>query len=382
MTRPLHLYIHIPFCQQRCAYCSFPRVVGHCKWHEPYVRAVVEELEQTVPLLPTDTFSTLYIGGGTPSFLPTHLLATLLRAVRARVAFTSDAEVTVECNPHPVTQEWVETMLAAGVNRFSLGVQSLNDHELEVLGRVHNAETARRAVAVLRGAGVKNLSIDLIYGVPDQTMQAWQATVRGVLTELVPEHVSMYALDLSEHCHLKAVRQHQPWLYAWADDDLVMDMYWYAVDVLRAAGFEHYEISNLARPGCICRHNWAYWDVCEQYLGLGAAAHSFCALAPEEAPRRFHNLHNVRSYCGRVASGASWRISHRPYTRREFVGEEVYLGLRRIQGVQLREEHYLYFADTIEEHIDAGFLERRPGGFIALTRRGIEISNLVMAGYV
>lgn len=378
---PLHLYLHIPFCQRPCAYCDFARLAGHASWHDRYIRAVISELQLTLPLLATRDIATIYIGGGSPSFLPVNLLTQLLAAVKSHFTIVPNTEITVECNPHQVTREWALRLLAAGVNRFSLGVQSLNDDELRILRRLHSADDARRAFATLRDTSCANLSVDLMYGLPNQTDQSWHATIREIADDWRPAHVSLYALHLEQNTPLARIHHEAPTQYSWPDDDHTMNWFWYAIDTLTARGYDHYELSNTALPGCACRHNLAYWDTRKHYLGLGAAAHSFCILHPWPAPRRFRNLRNFRSYCARVETGQRWRVVSPPLSPRQQLGEEIYLGLRRINGLIPRPEHLEAFGNIIQQQLASGLLRRTLDGSIALSRRGIEIANSVMAEY-
>jgi len=379
---PLHLYLHIPFCQRICAYCDFARVAAHTHWHAPYINALIAELHHTLPLLPTRAIASLYIGGGSPSFLPASLLTQLLHAVTTAFSLLPSAEISVECNPHQVTTDWAHTLIAAGVNRFSLGVQSLNDHELHILGRLHSAESARRAFSILRAAPCPNISVDLMYGLPDQTEASWHATIHTIADDWQPEHVSLYALQLQHNTPLARLRQRHPANFTWPDDDRIMDWYWHALDYLAARGYQHYELSNTARPGRACRHNIAYWDSRQFYLGLGAAAHSYCTLAPYTAPRRFRNLTSIPAYCARVETGQRWRIFSPPLSARARLGEEIYLALRRTTGFVPRPEHLQLFAHIIRRQLDAGLLLTLPNGALALSRRGIELANAVMSDYV
>ena len=382
MSAALHLYIHIPFCERVCAYCDFARVAGRRELHAPYITVVIQELQRTVPLLATREIATLYIGGGTPSCLPPHELARLLAAVRRQCRVAPGAEVTVECNPHHVTEQWARALMAEGVNRFSVGVQSLNDGELRILRRLHTADDARRAFRVLRACGCENISVDLMYGLPDQTKATWRAAITEVTEEWRPEHISLYALHLERGTPLYRMRHAAGARHAWPDDEHTMNWYWHAVDTMCARGYEQYELSNCARPGCASRHNAAYWDTHKEYLGLGAAAHSYCTLQPWAAPRRFRTVRDVRTYCARVTAGQRWRMCSRVLPLHARLGEERYLGLRRTNGVVPRPDHRKEFGAVIARQIDSGLVRSLPDGAIALTRRGMEIANTVMAEYV
>ena len=262
------LYVHIPYCSVKCAYCDFYSGPLHGFDGAKYVSATLAELESRrfeVLDSPDRKFTTIYIGGGTPSVLPPELL-------RPYIAYAdNNAEITVEANPEDVTPEWAIALLRAGVNRVSLGVQSLIDTELSAVGRRHTARRAVDAVKTLRQTGFTNISLDLIYGLPEQTFDSWCRSLDGVLA-LNPEHLSAYLLSIEPgtrlHARLSAGK------FKESPDELIERMYDRLCDAASGAGFEHYEISNFAQPGKRSRHNSAYWDF-TPYLGLGPGAHSF-----------------------------------------------------------------------------------------------------------
>ncbi len=326
--------------------------------------------------------STVYFGGGTPSCVGARNITDVLSLLRQEYRVCRGAEVTVECNPHSLTRGFVDRLLAAGVNRFSLGVQSLNDGELARLGRLHRAAQAKDAFRTLRAAGCQNISVDLIYGIPGQTEASWLDTLSRVTADWQPEHISMYALSIEPGTPFARWKTRGSKAWNWPDGDTVMNWYWLAADVLEANGYHRYEISNYARNGFASAHNQAYWDVSKSYLGFGAAAHSFCILPPGRQKRRFKNIMAVKTYIERIVSGERHRVFCRALRGREKTGEEIYLGLRLAKGVTLRKEHQDEFGAVITRHLSDGLIERRAPDRIALTRRGIEIANTVMADYV
>ena len=275
-TSQLGLYLHVPFCLRKCPYCDFASEpldqAGGLPAARRYLDALAIELDLRAA---SGEFSgaeaeTIYLGGGTPTVLPAEWLADILARLRMRFALAEDPEITVEANPGTVDEEQIAALLAAGANRLSLGVQSLSDDVLRTLGRVHSAAEAQAAIGAARAAGCADLNLDLIYGVPNQSLQDWRETLQRAL-DADAEHISTYALSVEPGTPLAADidagRLPSP------DDDLSADMYAAAADLLPASGYEHYEISNFARPNRACRHNRRYWANAE-YLGLGVSAHS------------------------------------------------------------------------------------------------------------
>ncbi|NLF40525.1 radical SAM family heme chaperone HemW [bacterium] len=375
------VYIHIPFCERKCSYCDFPSAAGKSRLYDTYAQAVRAEIASTAADLADKRVSTIYIGGGTPSCFPAPLLSSFLSTLRSCLDIPANAEISVESNPHSLSNTWLDELLAAGVNRFSLGVQSLNTKELHHLGRLHTAAEARAAFALLRNAGCLNVSVDLMYGIPDQTSASWRRTFSEVAGDWRPEHLSLYALSIEPGTPFARWKQSgaQPW--RWCDDDRTMTMLWSVIDHFAACGYRHYEISNCAREGFECRHNMAYWDTAQSYIGFGAAAHSHCALESRGRTRRFHNVKRIETYIARVLEGGRHRVFARPLPPRALLGERMYMGLRLLDGIGVTEDMRSTFGGAIERLVRNGLLHER-GGRIALTRRGVEIANTVFAEFV
>lgn len=259
----LGLYFHIPFCASKCAYCDFYSFPGSAAQMDAYTAALCGRL-RSFPAQPVDT---VYFGGGTPSLLGGERIAAVLSAARRHFNITPDAEITVECNPDSIDDALLSALSAAGVGRLSIGVQSAHEDELRLLGRRHTFPQARQAVLLARAHGFRNLSLDLMYGLPGQSTEKFLESVERVL-KLCPEHLSCYGLKLEEGTPLHRAQPVLP------DDDAQADTYLALCRRLAAAGFVHYEISNFCKLGFRARHNEKYWDLSE-YLGIGAAAHSF-----------------------------------------------------------------------------------------------------------
>ncbi len=391
------LYLHIPFCEKRCAYCDFNTYAGLEDLRAGYVSALREEIARQgrkfahngkMPLA-----HSIFLGGGTPSTLSASQIGSLLRACTTSFALAEDAEITLEANPATLTPPFLIGLRDGGVNRLSLGVQSFDDDELALLGRIHNAATARRAFSLARQAGFGNINLDLIYGLPGQRLQRWQATLQAALA-LHPEHFSLYALGLEPgtpmHRDVAAGRIPAP------DPDMAADMYELAEDMLGQNGYRHYEISNWARESrFVSRHNLTYWHN-EPYLGLGAGAHSWALKT------RFANVRHPSEYIRLLASGASTEaarpLSPSPAVQLDTIehiskememDETVILGLRLVEeGVNdaqfnLRFGQSLWgrYGDVIPGLLDTGLLECAAKR-IRLTRRGRLLGNEVFQRFL
>lgn len=291
MVEPLSLYLHIPFCRVKCAYCDFNTYTGFVDRYGQYVTALVREIELLGSKRGRPLVRTVFIGGGTPTVLSIADMARILDACRRFFRLPRTAEITSEANPGTVDEAYLRELLALGINRLSFGAQSFNPAELGLLGRLHSAGAIAQTVRAARAAGATNLNLDLIYGLPQQTLAGWRRTLNRAI-ELAPDHVSLYALTLERGTPLRAsvVRGELPQ----PDPDLAADMYELAAERLAAGGFQQYEISNWCRPGFECRHNLVYWRN-QTYLGFGPGAHS------SEGGRRWWNVRPVPLYMQRIA---------------------------------------------------------------------------------
>ena len=291
--RPEGLYVHIPFCATKCPYCDFNTYAGIETMMAPYLAALRSEIELWGEVLDGPRLETVFFGGGTPSYLPPGSLDMLLDAIRGAFGLADDAEVTAEANPDDLDEGKLASLLEAGVNRLSIGVQSLDDGLLRVLGRRHSAREAIDAFRAARGAGFDNVSIDLMYGLPDQTLEQWGATLDTAL-DLRPSHISMYCLTLEEGTPME--RDAAAGRIPVPDGDLAADMYVAAEVQTAGAGLRHYEISNWAIPGRESRHNLLYWRN-RPFLGVGPGAHSYLD------GHRFHNIRSPREYIRKLTPG-------------------------------------------------------------------------------
>ena len=365
----LGLYIHIPFCKAKCAYCDFYSLAHSEEKMDAYMAALLRHLEEVAPRAAGMQVDTVYFGGGTPSYLGAARLCRILQTVLRRYDVARDAEITLEANPDSAG-DWKELrrLRRAGFNRLSLGVQSTDDALLRRIGRIHTYEQVQQAVTAARKAKFTDLSLDLIYGLPGQTMEDWQRTLADAVA-LGPEHLSCYGLKLEEGTPLWQQRQ----TLTLPDDDAQADMYLYTVAALGEMGYEQYEISNFAKPGKASRHNLKYWRM-EEYAGFGPGAHS------DFGGVRYGYVRDIDSYiAGRLVLSESENDST---LARDY--EYVMLSLRTAAGIdrQTFEKSYRQrfqpMEALFEQYEKAGLASRTEGGW-RLTPKGFLVSNSIIA---
>lgn len=366
------LYVHVPFCKSRCVYCGFYSTVGGPVAHRRYVDALCAELHGRRHEVGREAPETVYVGGGTPSLLAAEELERLFREIHALCGWSPTAEITLEANPDDVDARFVATVTRAGVNRVSLGVQTFNDRFLHLLRRRHDARQARLAVEFLSAGGVENVSIDLIYGIPGQTLEEWKSDLDAAFA-LPVAHLSAYSLMFEEGTPLNRMRERGK--VAEADEELSRSMYELLMERCRAEGMVHYEISNFARPGRESRHNSSYWTGVP-YVGLGPAAHSF-----DGRNRRF-NLPDLAAY---LASPGCPPHEREMLTDLERADEEVMVALRTSRGLSLDAFEAAHGKDArmlllreAAPHLKRGRLELKEGRLF-LTCEGLFVSDLVMS---
>lgn len=368
------VYVHIPFCASRCSYCDFFSTLQLEQTGAAYVEAVIAEARLRRDELQGEAVRTLYLGGGTPSQLPVPLLARLVEGLRGVFGFQDLEEFTVEANPDDVTPSWCAALPPLGVNRVSMGVQSFEDGILRLIGRCHTAQQAVQAVNNLRQSGIDNISVDLIYGLPGQTISSWTDTVKQAL-DLEPQHISAYGLTYEEGTRLW--RQRERGEVIEVPEEQCLEMYRILVGCLKSAGYEHYEISNFALPGFHSRHNSSYWND-TPYLGLGAAAHSY------DGKIRRYNPHSLQQYLDRIMAG-EMACEQEELTQCERYDERVMLGLRTSRGVdaeRLRkdfgDEAWTHFTREAAHHIAVGNLRVIDDNRYILMADGIMLSDSVI----
>ena len=368
------VYVHIPFCASRCSYCDFFSTLQLEQTGADYVEAVIAEALLRREELHGKTVHTLYLGGGTPSQLPLPLLSRLVAGLGECFDLSDDEEFTVEANPDDVTAAWCEALPPLGVNRVSMGVQTFEDEILRLIGRRHTASQVVDAVARLRDTGIDNISIDLIYGLPGQTIATWIDSVERALA-LAPQHISAYGLTYERGTRLWWQRERGEVIEV--PEEQCLEMYRILVSLLEGAGYEHYEISNFALPGYHSRHNSSYWND-TPYLGLGAGAHSY------DGEVRRSNPANLQEYIDKVTAGEP-AFEQEELTRWERYDERVMLGLRTSRGVDANKlrndfgnEAWRHFVKMAQGHITAGKLSVSDDSRYVLTRDGIMISDSII----
>lgn len=360
------VYISYPFCGQKCTYCNFASGVFSRELERAYADALATEIANQVwPWLP----DTVYLGGGTPSRMD----ALDLQRILSSVPGAPWREATLEVAPGEITTKRVTDWIRAGVTRVSLGVQSFVGREVARTGRKHNAGIVFQEISVLREAGLTNLNIDLIAGLPGQTLDSWRESLAWI-DRIEPPHVSVYMLEIDEDSRLgqevllNGKRYGAPDIPA---DERIVEMYETAIERLHALGIQRYEISNFARPGFESIHNLKYW-LLEPYFGFGADAHSF------DSRLRFQNVESPGEYVERIRKGASPRLSCAPANRAE---ERFFVGLRLTRGIHLERDDWRQFSAPIQRFLDDGLL-RKEGERLSLTNRGVLLSNEVLREFI
>jgi oxygen-independent coproporphyrinogen III oxidase len=373
---PLGLYIHIPFCSAICHYCNFNRGLLDDALAARYVQAVERDVLRQGDGARADT---VYFGGGTPSLLPPADVARLIQACRRSFALTSDSEITLETNPETVTVARMEAYRAAGVTRLSMGVQSFRDEELKRLGRIHSAARARDAFVQARQAGFDNISLDLMLWLPQQTLADCLASI-DAMVEVGPDHASLYLLELYPNAPLREHMARAAW--SQAPDDDAAEMYLQGLARLDAAGYQQYEISNVARSGRVSRHNLKYWTNGE-WMAFGCGAHG------TRRGRRWRVVAGTDEYIQRIEAGAETAVEARMLSKEEQVEEMLFTGIRLTAGLPLAKIRAQYGLDVwarygrdLERFVAAGVLEYHPPATLRLTREGMLLANEVCSVFV
>ena len=402
------IYISVPFCRQKCTYCNFASDVHPASLLPEYAKALIQEIggrrelwpAAGIPVRDDQPVDSIYMGGGTPGLLAQEQLAAILDSVRASFHVEHEAETAIEASPENVTAATSAAWAGMGVNRVSLGVQSMVREEIRAVGRIYDAAGVEAAFANLRAAGIRNISADLIAGLPHQTAASWERSMDELLA-LEPEHVSVYMLEVDDDSRLgnEILRKGEHYhATAVPTEDQVADFYCAAMERLRDAGFEHYEISNFARPGKRSRQNQKYWTNAP-YFGFGADAHSY------DGERRWANVDDTVAYVETIRNGQLPVAENKTLGWQEKLEERLFLGLRRREGVSLSKVEAEFtregianeelgtvavnfglsirqrFAEPIRKFTEAGWLESE-GDCLRLTDQGVLFSNEVFAGFL
>ncbi len=385
--KEMELYIHVPFCIKKCAYCDFLSAPAGEEERQRYVETMIKEIQGYRKKYQEYCVTTIFVGGGTPSVLSGEQIKEVFNALRASFVIDTQAEITIEVNPGTVTEEKVEAWMQAGVNRISIGLQSVNDEELQMLGRMHTYKDFLNTYHLLRDKGFNNLNIDLISAIPGQTLESWKKTLSTV-AELEPEHISAYSLIVEEGTpfytiygeggadgNLESVVQPLP------DEETERFIYEETEMILQKYGYDRYEISNYAKPGYACRHNEGYWRRVN-YLGVGLGASSLIE------NQRFRNFSTYDAYMDAIQNQKLFHEEVESLSVTDEMEEFIFLGLRMMSGIS-REEFQKKFGKKIETVYEKQIQQLKKDGLIEfvenrirLTKRGIDISNYVFEQFL
>ncbi|MEG2353367.1 MAG: radical SAM family heme chaperone HemW [Clostridium sp.] len=372
-TNKAALYIHIPFCRQKCLYCDFASFAGMEKYMVDYTKALCKEMDN----YKEREFSTVFIGGGTPTYLSLEALA-LLRDSFLKLKISSDAEFTVEANPGTFTKEKLELFKEMGMNRLSIGLQSFDDNLLKTIGRIHSVEEFKKSYFMARESGIDNINIDLMFGLPNQSLDKWLDTLEEAV-KLKPEHLSSYSLIIEEGTPFYNLYEKN--LLSIPDEDIERDMYIQTKDVLKKHGYIQYEISNYAKEGRQCKHNLVYWNL-QNYIGCGLAAHSY------NNKTRYYNTSSISEYIEMINDKGSAILERCKNTIEDDMEEFMFLGLRKLEGIDIsifekrfQKNIFDIYSKVIDKYMKLNLLERE-GNKIRLTAKGIELSNMVMVEFL
>ena len=366
------IYIHIPFCRSRCIYCGFYSTTS-LELRQRYVETVVKE----IGIRSQETgVRSIYLGGGTPSQLTIPQLQQIFDAIFIYNKVEKDAEVTIEVNPDDVTETFAEGLATLPVNRVSMGAQTFDDVRLKFLHRRHTSSQVRKAVSLLRSAGISNISVDLMYGFPNETISDWEGDIDAAIA-LDVEHLSAYCLTIEEETELwrwLSQKKGNPSCEILPDEELERAMYEMLIDKSEAAGFEHYEISNFAKPGFYSRHNSSYWDG-TPYLGIGAAAHSY------DGNTRSWNIADIHQYIEGMENGKRIFESETLDADTRY-NDMVTVALRTRDGLDLKrlsEDYRDYCLRNAQRFLDDGQLQVTQAQTLTLTRKGLFVSDMIMS---
>lgn len=374
------LYIHIPFCIKKCSYCDFFSLPAVSPQHTSrYIDGVQQEIWLRAKYLEDTVIKTVYLGGGTPSLLTPSQISSLLDCINNSFTLDKDAEICMEANPATLDFEKIQAITRAGVNRLSLGIQSFDDSELRVLGRSHTAGEALNTIMLLRDAGFENYNLDLIYGIPGQTISSWEQTLNKAL-KTQPRHLSIYLLQLDEKTPLACKIKTGEVQLLDEEDELLM--YNIGINLITEAGLQQYEISNFARPGYESRHNLIYWNAME-YIGIGAGAVSFIN------GKRYMNRADLQLYLAAAENGKQCMVEELEcMDEKALIVDAIILGLRLCQGIDLHDFELRFgikllkeYKDIINTFIDENLLMIEDGR-LKITKKAYFVSNQVLCGFI
>ena len=373
----ISLYIHIPFCAQKCLYCDFPSFARKDHLRKAYIEALNKEIINLREKHNNLEINTIFIGGGTPSVLESNELECLLKEI-AKLNMAKDIEYSMECNPGNLTEEKLEVMKKYGVNRISMGLQAKQDNLLKGLGRIHNYKTFKENFLLAKKVGFNNINVDLMFGLPNQRLNEWEETLREIIS-LEPAHISAYSLIIEEGTAFYNLYENDKLKLPTEEEE--RKMYHLAKKILEENGFNQYEISNYAKEGKECRHNLAYWNM-DNWIGVGSAAASYIN------GKRIKNISSVEEYINSINEKGEAVEEIINNSKNDNMEEFMFMGLRKINGIDENEFkkrfsmniNYVY-GEILNKYIDEGLLIR-DSGRIFLSEKGIEISNIIMADFL
>lgn len=378
MKKELELYIHIPFCIKKCAYCDFLSGPSDDVTIQSYVEALCKEIKANTELAKDYKVTTIFLGGGTPSVLSGEQMSYIMKTVKTVFEIADDAEITTEANPGTVTREKLEVYRKAGINRISFGLQSANNEDLKLLGRIHTYEEFLESFKLARECGFEKINVDLISAIPKQTVADWEKSLKKII-ELDPEHISAYSLIVEEGTPFaKLYGEGTKGEKDLPSEEDEREIYKRTEELLNAAGYFRYEISNYAKPGKECKHNLGYWER-KNYLGLGLGASS---LMKNE---RFHNTEKMQDYLQQSGDLEAIRLEKECLDKTAQMEEFVFLGMRKMKGISLKEFQQEFgeellddYGENIDRMGEQGLVEIKDG-YLKLTKAGIDVSNYVFA---
>lgn len=373
----ISLYIHIPFCAQKCLYCDFPSFARKDHLRKAYIEALNKEIISLREKHNNLEINTIFIGGGTPSVLEADELECLLKEV-AKLNMAKDVEYSMECNPGNLTEEKLEVMKKYGVNRISMGLQAKQDNLLKGLGRIHNYKTFKENFLLAKKVGFNNINVDLMFGLPNQRLNEWEETLREIIS-LEPAHISAYSLIIEEGTAFYNLYENDKLKLPTEEEE--RKMYHLAKKILEENGFNQYEISNYAKEGKECRHNLAYWNM-DNWIGVGSAAASYIN------GKRIKNISSVEEYINSINEKGEAVEEIINNSKNDNMEEFMFMGLRKINGIDENEFKKRFsmnindvYGEILNKYIDEGLLIRESGR-IFLSEKGIEISNIIMADFL
>lgn len=380
----LGVYVHIPFCKQKCLYCDFTSFAGNEKIQDTYIQALLKEITNWKKQNKDYSIETIYIGGGTPSYIDSKYIIEIVKMIKdfnkKSIEKDNNISITIEVNPGTVTKEKLEDYKTAGINRISIGLQSCKDRLLREIGRIHDYEDFLETFSLARHLGFDNINVDLMIGLPNQTIMDIKDSLERLI-ELNPEHISVYSLILEDDTIMKKMVEEGVLILP--DEEIERQMYWYVKDFLELHGYKHYEISNFAKPGFESQHNMNCWEQ-KEYIGFGIAAHSYIE------DKRFCNISDMEKYIQNCNNGnfEDNKIILEIQNREDKINEYMILGLRKIEGVSIQEFENIFnenpimvFRKELQKLNNEGLI-LIDGDKIKLSNRGLDFANLVWEEFV